>query len=98
MKKEVNILGRRTVRAKGEGADYPALKGKVISKVSFASDQEFTALVMEFEDNTLASFRLRASIALAMEPELATVQRGNLTGWRVLKKRPATRRVFGPTD
>ena len=36
-------------------------------QVRFANDEEFTALVMEFEDNTLVSFRLKARIGLLME-------------------------------
>ncbi len=83
----------RTVRAKGEGIEYPELRGKIIKQVRFAND-EFTALVMEFEDNTLVSFRLKARISLLMEPELSTLKDGDIVKWKRLKRRPATLRVL----
>jgi hypothetical protein len=39
-------VGYRTVKAKGEGTQYPELRGKIIRQVRFANDEEFTALVM----------------------------------------------------
>lgn len=83
----------RTVTAKGEGIEYPELTGKIIRQVRFANDEEFTALVMEFEDNTLVSFRLKARIGLLMEPELSTLKDGDIVKWLRLKSRPATLRV-----
>ena len=84
----------RTVRAKGEGIEYPELSGKIIRQVRFANDEEFTALVIEFEDNTLVSFRLKARIALLMEPELSTLKDGDIVKWKRLKRGPATLRVL----
>ena len=49
--------------------EYPELKGKVIEQVRYKNDPEFTALVIEFNDDTRASFRLRADVVFAMEPE-----------------------------
>ena len=54
--------------------EYPALKGKVVRQVRFANDEEFTVLVIEFEDNTHVSFRLKATIELSMEPEISTLK------------------------
>jgi hypothetical protein len=61
--------------------------------VRFANDEKFTALVMEFEDNALVSFRLKARIGLLMEPELSTLKDGDIVKWLRLKSRPATLRV-----
>ncbi len=83
----------RTVSAKAEGVEYPALRGKVVRQVRFANDEDFTALTMEFEDNTHVSFRLKTSIALSMEPELSTLKDGNIVGWKRLKTRRVIRRV-----
>jgi hypothetical protein len=66
------------------------LSGKIIRQVRFANDEEFTALVMEFEDNTLLNFRSKARIALLMEPELSTLKYGDLVKWMRLKRHPAT--------
>lgn len=44
--------------------EYPELKGKVIEQVRYKNDPDFTVLVMEFNDNTRASFRLRADVSL----------------------------------
>lgn len=83
----------RTVVAKGEATQYPDLKGKVISQVRFVNDGNYTALNLEFEDNTLASFRLSAAISLSPPPEIATVKSGNLVSWKQLGTRPATLRI-----
>lgn len=86
-------MGYRIVRAKGEGTEYPDLRGKVIKQVRFVNDNNYTALNLEFEDNTLASFRLNARIALSLPPEIAKLKDGNLVGWKRLKARAATLRV-----
>jgi hypothetical protein len=78
----------------GIDIEYPELRGKIIKQVRFANDEEFTALVMEFEDNTLVSFRLKARIFLLMEPELSTLEDGDIVKWKRLKRRPATLRVL----
>lgn len=66
------------------------MRGKVIKQVKFVNDENYTALNLEFEDSTLASFRLNAKIALSLPPEIARVKGGNLVGWKKLKEHPAT--------
>jgi hypothetical protein len=83
-------VGYRPVRAKGEGTEYPDLRGKVIKQARFVNDDNYTALNLEFEDNTLASFRLKARIALSLPPEMARLKGGDLVNWKKLKARPAT--------
>ncbi len=73
---------------KNGSIEYPGLVGKVIKQVRFADDEEFTALVMEFTDNTHVCFRLHAPIALKMQPEIATLKNGNISSWRRLRSRP----------
>src|SRR5258708_36938506 len=84
------ILGYRIVKAKGEGTEYPDLRGKVIKQVRFVNDDNCTALNLELEDNTLASFRLDAKIALSLPPEIARLKDGDLVKWKKLKAQPAT--------
>jgi len=68
--------------------EYPALKGKIIRQVRFAEeDDHFTALILEFEDNTHVSFLLKTAITLAMEPEISSLEGGNIVNWRKLKRR-----------
>lgn len=83
----------RIVRAKGEGTEYPDLRGKVIKQVNFVNDNNYIALNLEFEDNSLASFCLKDKIALSFPPEIAKVKGGNLVGWKKLKACPATLRI-----
>lgn len=78
---------------KGEGTEYPDLKGKVIRQVSFVNDGNYTAFNMEFEDNILASFCLRAMISLSLPPEIARVKSGNLVLWKRLRSRLATLKI-----
>ena len=69
--------------------EYPELKGKVIEQVRYKNDPEFTALVIEFNDDTRASFRLRADVVFAMEPEMSgNDAAGDIANWKVLKTRP----------
>lgn len=75
------------MRTKSQSVEYPTLKGKVVRQVRFTNDEDFTALVIEFKDNTLVSFRLKASIALSMEPELSSLKGGDIVSWRKLKTR-----------
>jgi uncharacterized protein YijF (DUF1287 family) len=75
------------MRTNSQSVEYPALKGKVVRQVRFTNDEDFTALVVEFKDNTLVSFRLKASIALSMEPELSSLKGGDIVSWRKLKTR-----------
>ena len=82
-------MGYRIVRAKGEGTEYPDLRGKVVKQVRFVNDDNYTALNLEFEDNTLASFRLNAKIALSLPPEIAKVKDGDLVKWKKRKHNPA---------
>ncbi len=66
--------------------EYPSLKGKVIKQVRFTQeDEEFTAVVLEFDDDTHVSFVLKANIALAMEPEISKLKNGDIVNWRKLK-------------
>lgn len=88
----------RIVKAKGEGAEYPDLSGKVIKQVRFVNDDNYTALNLEFEDNTLASFRLKSSIALSLPPEIAKVKGGDLVSWKKLKAQPATLKIRERND
>ena len=68
--------------------EYPELKGKVVEQVRYKNDPEFTALVIEFSDNTRASFRLRADVSFAMEPEMSgNDAAGDIANWKVLKTR-----------
>jgi hypothetical protein len=84
------IVGYRIVKAKGEGTEYPELRRKLIKHVRFVNDKNYTALNLEFEDNTLASFRLKSNIALSLPPEIARLRGGDFVGWKTLKPRPAT--------
>jgi hypothetical protein len=84
----------RIVRAKGEGMEYPDLRGKVIWQVKFVNHNNYTALNLEFEDNTLASFRLTSKISLSLPPEIAKLKGGDLVGWKKLKARPGTLRIL----
>ena len=68
--------------------EYPELKGKVIQQVRYSSDADFTVLVIEFNDNTRASFRLRADMSFAMEPEMSgNDAAGDIANWKILKTR-----------
>ena len=91
-------MGYRIVRAKGEGTEYPDLRGKVIKQVRFVNDENCTALNLEFEDNTLASFRLDAKIALSLPPEIARLKDGDLVKWKMLKAQPATLKIRERND
>ena len=82
-------MGCRIVRAKGEGTEYPDLRGKVIKQVRFVNDEHCTSLNLEFEDNSLASFRLTSTIAFSLPPEIAKLKGGDLVDWKKLKQRPA---------
>lgn len=53
-----------------KGIEYPALRGKTIKQVSFIEDNEFTALIMEFDDDTRARFNLQTRISFAVAPEI----------------------------
>ena len=86
-------MKQKTVKARGEDVEYPALTGKMIRKVRFVNDDDYTALTIEFDDSTLVSFRFRASIAFSIDPELSTVRDGNIVQWKQLKTRPVMRRV-----
>lgn len=91
-------MRHKIVRAKGEGTEYPDLRGKVIKEVRFANDENYTALNLEFEDNTLASFRLTSAIALSFPPEMAKLKGGDLVGWKKLKPRPAVLKLRDRND
>ena len=86
-------MKQKTVKARGEGVEYPALTGKVIRQVRFVNDEDYTALTIEFDDSTLVSFRFKASIAFSIDPEISTVKGGNIVKWRELKTRPVMRQV-----
>src|SRR5258707_14725987 len=90
---EGGTLKQKTVKARGEGVEYPALTGKGIRQVRFVNDEDYTALTIEFDDSTLVSFRFKASIAFSIDPELSTVKGGNIERCRELKTRPVMRRA-----
>lgn len=86
-------MKQKTVKARGEGVEYPALIGKVIRQVRFVNDDDYTALSIDFDDSTLVSFRFKATIGFSIDPELSTVKGGDIVRWRQLKTRPVMRRV-----
>ena len=86
-------MKQKTVKARSEGVEYPALIGKVIRQVRFVNDEDYTALTIEFDDSTLVSFRFKATIGFSIDPELSTVKGGNIVRWRQLRTRPVMRRV-----
>ncbi len=82
----------------GEIMEYPDLRGKVIRQVKFVNHDNYTAFNLEFEDNTLASFRVAAKISLSLPPEIAKLKGGDLVGWKKLKARPGTLRILGRNE
>jgi hypothetical protein len=77
-----------SVMEKQGTVEYPELKGKVIEQVRYKSDPDFTVLVIEFNDNTCASFRLRADVSFALEPEMSgNDAAGDIATWKILKTR-----------
>jgi hypothetical protein len=86
-------LKQKTLKARSEAVEYPALSGKVIRHVRFVNDDDYTGLTVEFDDSTLVSFRFKASITFSIGPELSTVKGGNIVQWRELKPRPVMKRV-----
>ncbi|HWR14742.1 MAG TPA: hypothetical protein VN577_07925 [Terriglobales bacterium] len=83
----------KLVRWRGEGVEYPALGGKVVQQVRFVNNEDYTALTIEFDDDTLVSFRFKASIALSAAPELSALKGGDIVSWKELRSRPVMRRV-----
>lgn len=81
------------MRWRGEGIEYPALGGKVVQQVRFVNNEDYTALTIEFDDDTLVSFRFKASLALLSDPELSTLKDGDIVNWKKLKSRPVMRRI-----
>jgi len=79
------------MKRKPANVEYPALKGKVVRQLRFANDEDFTVLVIEFEDNTHVSFRLKATIELSIKPEISTLRSGNIVNWKKLKAQPVKR-------
>jgi hypothetical protein len=53
----------KVVPLTGPGVEYPALGGKVIRQARFENNEDYTALTIEFVDDTLVSFRFKASVA-----------------------------------
>lgn len=86
-------MRQKLVRWRGEGIEYPALSGKVIRQVRFVNNEDYTALTLEFDDDTLVSFQFKATIALSRDPELSSLKGGNIVSWKKLKTRPVMRRV-----
>ncbi len=80
---------------RGEGVEYPALGGKVIRQVRFVNNEDYNALTIEFDDDTLVSFRFKASLAPLVDPELSTLKDGDIVSWKKLKSRPVMRRIRG---
>ena len=73
------------MKYKAESVEYPALKGKIVKQVRFANDEDFTALIIEFDDNTHVSFRLKAAIDFLMEPEISTLKGGDIVSRKKLE-------------
>jgi hypothetical protein len=75
-----------------KGVEYSELKGKTVKRVWFKDDDEFTALFLEFEDNTRARFDLRAAVTFERAPEMCSIApNGDLTDWcdlRILRLPP----------
>src|SRR5258708_38676656 len=78
---EGGTLKQKTVKARGEGVEYPALIGKVIRQVRFVNDDDYTALSIDFDDSTLVSFRFKATIGFSIDPELSTGKGGTIVRW-----------------
>ena len=71
-----------------KGIEYPALRGKTIKQVRLIEDNEFNALILEFEDNTRARFTLETRISFAVAPEImGTAPNGDLINCRPLGTR-----------
>jgi hypothetical protein len=71
-----------------KGIEYPALRGKTIKQVRLIEDNEFNALILEFEDNTRARFTLETRISFAVAPEImGTTPNGDLINCRPLGTR-----------
>ena len=69
-----------------KGVEYPELKGKTVRRLWFKDDDEFTALFLEFEDNTRARFDLRAAVTFERAPEMCNIApNGDLTDWSDLR-------------
>ena len=86
-------MRQKRVRWRGEGIEYPALSGKVIRQVRFVNDEDYTALTIEFDDDTLVSFPFKACISLSRDPELSSLKGGSIVSWKKLKTRPVMRRM-----
>jgi hypothetical protein len=78
--------------ASAEGVEYPALSGKLIRQVRSVNDEDYTAVTIECDDDTLVSFRFRARIGFLVDPELSRVKDGDIVKWTKLKARPSIRR------
>lgn len=54
-------------------------------------NEDYTALTIEFDDDTLVSFRFKASLALLADPEVSTLKDGEIANWKKLKSGPVMR-------
>jgi hypothetical protein len=74
---------------KAKAVEYPELIGKTIKQVRFTQgDSQWTTLVMEFDDDTRASFHLTAEVQLAIAPEISgTAKNGDIDNWTVMQTR-----------
>lgn len=71
-----------------KGTEYPALRGKTIKQVRLIEDNEFNALILEFDDNTRARFTLETRISFTVAPEImGTASNGDLINCRRLGTR-----------
>lgn len=78
-----------TYRARERASvEYPGLVTKVIKQVRFTNDDDYIALVMDFEDNSSATFNFRPTLTFAMEPEISVWDSGNMVRWKKLVTRP----------
>ena len=64
----------------------PGVEREKVRRVWFKDDDEFTALFLEFEDDTRARFDLRAAVTFERAPEMCSIaSNGDLDDWRDLR-------------
>ena len=70
-----------------KGIEYPELRGKTIKQVCFMEDSEFTALILNFQDDTRVRFELKPNVSLGVAPEIMNTANGNFINCKRLKTR-----------
>jgi len=64
-----------------------------VRQVHFFNNEEYSALNIEFSDNSLVSFRFKGRIGFSIDPELSMLKGGNIVNWKKLKTRLVLARV-----